>query len=223
MTFSLAGRCAETGMVGGVITTSSPAVGARCLWVRAGSGVVLTQNVTNPALGPLGLEEMGRGASAADGLAHLLTIEPYPAYRQLALLDRAGNSAHYSGAKALGVHATAAGVDCVAAGNLLAHEEVPAAMTTAFAASSGQLAERLLAALAAGLAAGGEAGPVHSAALVVCHTQPWPIVDLRVDWHEAPVAELARVWAVYQPQMADYILRADNPTAAPSYGVPGDE
>ncbi|MCA9989302.1 MAG: DUF1028 domain-containing protein, partial [Anaerolineales bacterium] len=73
------------------------------------------------------------------------------------------------------------------------------------------------------LAAGGEAGPVHSAALVVCHTQPWPIVDLRVDWHEAPVAELARVWAVYQPQMADYILRADNPTAAPSYGVPGDE
>ena len=223
MTFSLAGRCAETGMVGGVITTSSPAVGARCLWVRAGSGVVLTQNVTNPALGPLGLDQMGHGASAAHSLAHLLAIEPHAEYRQLALLDRAGSSAHYSGANALGIHATAAGVDCVAAGNLLANDGVPAAMSAAFAASSGHLASRLLAALAAGLTAGGEAGPVHSAALVVCHTQPWPIVDLRVDWHEEPVAELGRVWAVYQPQMADYILRADNPFAAPSYGVPGDE
>ena len=97
MTLSLAGRCVETGMVGAVITTSSPCVGARCLWVRSQSGVVLTQNVTNPALGPAGLDKMEQGLSANDALAHLLDIEPYPAYRQLALLDREGNSAQFSG------------------------------------------------------------------------------------------------------------------------------
>jgi len=96
-------------------------------------------------------------------------------------------------------------------------------MVAAFETSSGHLADRLLSAIDGGLAAGGEAGPVHSAALVVCHTQPWPIADLRVDWHDNPVAQLRAVWQVYQPQMADYILRADNPGAAPTYGVPGDE
>lgn len=223
MTLSLAGRCAETGMVGAVITTSSPCVGARCLWVRSQSGVVLTQNVTNPALGPAGLDKMAEGLNAGETLAHLLEIEPYPAYRQLALLDREGNSAQFSGQQALGVYATAFGSNCVAAGNLLDNPNVPAAMIEGFVNSSGHLADRLLDALDAGLAAGGEAGPVRSAALVVCHTQPWPIADLRVDWHDDPVRQLRVVWGVYQPQMADYILRADNPVAAPSYGVPGDE
>jgi len=211
MTLSLAGRCAKTGMVGAVITTSSPCVGARCLWVRSGSGVVLTQNVTNPALGPLGLDKMAEGSSAADALTHLLEIEPHPAHRQLALLDNQGQSA------------TAAGKNCVAAGNLLDNPDVPEAMVQAFENSEGYLADRLLSALEVGLAAGGEAGPVHSAALTLCHTQSWPIADLRVDWHEAPVDQLQTIWEVYQPQMADYILRADNPDAAPSYGVPGDE
>ncbi len=223
MTLSLAGRCAETGMVGAVITTSSPCVGARCLWVRSQSGVVLTQNVTNPALGPAGLDKMAEGLTAGDTLAHLLEIEPHPAYRQLAVLDREGNSAQFSGEQALGVYATASGSNCVSAGNLLDNPNVPAAMIEGFVNSSGHLADRLLDALDAGLAAGGEAGPVHSAALVVCDTQQWPIADLRVDWHDDPVQQLRIVWGVYQPQMADYILRADNPVAAPSYGVPGDE
>ena len=223
MTFSLAGRCADTGMLGGVITTSSPCVGARCLWVRAGSGVVLTQNVTNPGLGPAGLDKMAAGQTASAALTHLLQIEPHPAYRQLALLDSLGSAADFSGEHALGVHNTAAGENCVAAGNLLANPSVPEAMVAAFASQSGHLAERLLFALQAGLSAGGEAGPVKSAALVVCDTQPWPIADLRVDWHDTPIAQLQTVWSVYRPQMADYILRAGNPGAAPSYGVPGDE
>lgn len=223
MTLSLAGRCAETGMVGAVITTSSPCVGARCLWARSGSGVVLTQNVTNPALGPAGLDKMAAGMNAANTLTHLLKIEPHPAHRQLALLDRDGTVATFSGEQALGVYATAEGTNCVAAGNLLDNTGVPAAMVYAFESSSGHLADRLLSVLGAGLAAGGEAGPVHSGGLMVCHTQPWPIADLRVDWHDDPVAQLKTVWSVYQPQMADYILRADNPEAAPSYGVPGDE
>jgi uncharacterized Ntn-hydrolase superfamily protein len=75
----------------------------------------------------------------------------------------------------------------------------------------------------AGLAAGGEAGPVKSAGMVVVDTQAWPIADLRVDWHDAPLAELTALWALWKPQMRDYVTRALNPSAAPTYGVPGDE
>jgi uncharacterized Ntn-hydrolase superfamily protein len=84
------------------------------------------------------------------------------------------------------------------------------------------MAERLLAAVEAGLTAGGEVGPVRSVGMTVVDRWPWPIVDLRVDWHEEPIAELRRVWDVYRPQMTDYLTRALNPASAPSYGVPGD-
>lgn len=223
MTFSLAGRCAETGMLGAVISTSSPAVGARCVWVRADAGVVLTQNVTNPTLGPLGCSQMADGHDATTVMQRLLDFEPHPAYRQLALLDGAGKSAVFSGSHTLGIHATAQGENCVAAGNLLANTAVPQAMVDHFTTTSGHLAERLLLAIEAGVAAGGEMGPVHSAALLVYDTQTWPIVSLRVDWDAAPIQKLREVWQVYQPQMADYILRAAEPAGAPSYGVPGDE
>jgi uncharacterized Ntn-hydrolase superfamily protein len=93
-----------------------------------------------------------------------------------------------------------------------------------FENSGGQLAERLLAAMQAAVAVGGEAGPVHSAALVVVGELTWPIVDLRVDWaDEDPIGKLAQLWTAYRPQMHDYIVRALDPTKAPSYGVPGDE
>ena len=82
---------------------------------------------------------------------------------------------------------------------------------------------RLATALAAGLAAGGEVGEVKSAALLVVAEQSWPYVDLRVDWHDDPVAELARLWEIYAPQADDYVTRALDPDAAPSYGVPGNE
>ena len=84
------------------------------------------------------------------------------------------------------------------------------------------LAERLLAALEAGERAGGEEGPVRSAGLAVVDSLVWPTVDLRVDWHDAPIAELRRVWEVYAPQAGDYRQRALDPTRAPSFGVPGD-
>lgn len=224
MTFSLAGRCGRTGMVGAVISTSSPCVGARCLWVQAGAGVVLTQNVTNPALGPAGLAQMAAGATAVSTLAHMLTLEPYPDYRQVAVLDGGGETAVYSGSQTLGIYATASGENCIAAGNLLANTHIPQAMVDQFSRQLDlHLADRLLAALEAGLAAGGEMGPVRSAALTVCDQDSWPIADLRVDWHDAPIAQLRAIWQVYQPQMAAYILRAKDPRQAPSYGVPGDE
>jgi uncharacterized Ntn-hydrolase superfamily protein len=147
----------------------------------------------------------------------------YPEYRQLTVVDQDGRTAHHSGAKTLGRHAAAEGAGCVAAGNLLADPRVPGAMVNAYAADgSAHLAERLMRALEAGLAAGGEDSPVRSAGLYVVDRQVWPICDLRVDWHDDPIAELRQVWAVYRPQMADYLMRAIDPTQAPSYGVAGD-
>jgi uncharacterized Ntn-hydrolase superfamily protein len=95
-------------------------------------------------------------------------------------------------------------------------------MIEAFAASSGALGDRLIAALRGALRAGGEAGPVRSAGLLLVDKVPWPAADLRVDWSEDPIEELARVWDVYAPQMQDYATRALNPEAAPSFSVPGD-
>ena len=80
-----------------------------------------------------------------------------------------------------------------------------------------------MAALAAGLRAGGEAGPVHSAGLIIVSDVPWPVTDLRVDWSDDPIAELTALWRLWQPQAEAYRLRALNPSAAPNYGVPGDE
>ena len=80
-----------------------------------------------------------------------------------------------------------------------------------------------MAALAAGLRAGGEAGPVHSAGLIIVSDVPWPVTDLRVDWSEDPIAELTALWRLWRPQAEAYRLRALDPAAAPSYGVPGDE
>jgi uncharacterized Ntn-hydrolase superfamily protein len=96
-------------------------------------------------------------------------------------------------------------------------------MIEAFAARAGDaLGDRLVAALRAGLAAGGEAGPVRSAGLLVADAVAWPVTDLRVDWAEDPVGELADLWELWKPQMDDYVLRALDPSAAPGFGVPGD-
>jgi uncharacterized Ntn-hydrolase superfamily protein len=223
MTISLAGCCARTGAVGGIIASSSPAVASRCLWVGR-DGVVLSQNVTDPVLGVLGLELLEQGYGAPGVLAQLTTARAHSEWRQLAVLDRGGHSALFTGAKGLGITATAQGRDCVGAGNLLANIGVVAAMVQAFESRSQDfIADRLLAALEAGLAAGGEAGPVHSAGIAVYEHDVWPCVDLRVDWSEATLlADLQSLWNRYQPQMKDYVNRARNPEQAPSFGVPGD-
>ena len=225
MTFSIVGRCAETGQLGIAISSSSIAVGARCPWVRGGVGAVATQNITLPALGPEILDLLEAGESAAAALDKALTRHGYSQYRQVAVIDQHGATALFTGSEALGVHNALAGEQCVAAGNLLASPQVIAAMVQAFAAASGELlADRLLAAMQAAMAAGGEAGPVHSAALSVVSDLLWPIVDLRVDWAEYdPIGELGKLWSAYRPQMNDYVTRALDPTQAPSYGVPGDE
>lgn len=223
MTFSLVARCARTGQVGMVISSSSPAVAARCAHVRAGVGAVASQNITDPALGPLILDRLAAGLSAAEALAAITEHRPHIDYRQLLVVDRTGLTEIHSGAQVLGVWGQAQGKDCAAGGNLLASDSIPAAMVAAFEAATGHLGERLIQALEAGLAAGGEAGPVHSAGLKIADRLDWPLVDLRIDWADDPIGILRAAWGVYAPQMLAYVQRAEDPTQAPSYGVPGDE
>jgi uncharacterized Ntn-hydrolase superfamily protein len=224
MTFSIVGRCAETGQLGIAISSSSIAVGARCPWLRPGVGAVVTQNITLPALGPQVLDHLEFGLPPAQALEHTLTRNGYNPFRQLSVIDHLGRTAHFSGSETLGTHHAVAGEQCVGAGNLLAERAVIEALVHTFETSGGQLADRLLAALQAALAAGGEAGPVHSAAMMVVGVLSWPIVDLRIDWAEHdPVAQLGQLWSAYRPQMEDYITRALDPAKAPNYVVPGDE
>lgn len=211
-------------MFGVAISSSSPAVAARCAHARARVGAVASQNVTDPRLGPMALDLMAAGAGAAAAIAELQRRGSFMEYRQVLAVDREGGSAIHSGARSLGIWTQAQARDVAAGGNLLANDGVPQAMVAAFLGSSGHLGDRLLAALRAGLEAGGEAGPVHSAGLLVVDEQPWPLVDLRCDWTEdCPIAAVEKAWQIYKPQMADYVLRALDPRRAPSYGVPGDE
>lgn len=225
MTFSIVGRCGRSGMFGVAITTSSICVGARCPHARAGAGAVATQNVTDPTLGPAILDQLAAGRSAQKALNHVIEGTTNLDYRQLTVVDIKGGTASFTGTNILGTHAESAGKDCYAAGNLLSTEAVPAAMTAEYESNSAEhIAERLLRSLEAGIDAGGEEGDVHSAALLVVHEHPFPLVDLRVDWADAdPVVQLRRLWGDYEPQMHDYLTRAIDPAAAPSYGVPGDE
>lgn len=224
MTFSLVARCAKTGMFGTAISSSSPAVAARCSFARAGVGAVSTQNITDPSLGPLCLNLMEQGLSASAAIDKLRTVATHLAYRQVLSVDKSGETAIHSGSHSLGIWTQAEGVDVASGGNLLANEQVPQAIVDAFESTKGHLGDRLIAAMRAGLAAGGEAGPVHSAGMIMVDEVSWPVADLRCDWtEECPIDTIATAWDVYKPQLAAYVQRALDPSQAPSYGVPGDD
>ena len=224
MTFSLVARCARTGMFGVAISSSSPAVAARCSYARAGVGAVASQNVTDQTLGPLALDLMQGGLSAAEAIAEVRRRGKFIEYRRVLAVDRNGETAIHSGPNSLGIWTQAQARDVASGGNLLANDGVPQAIVDGFLASSGHLGDRLIAAMRAGLAAGGEAGPVHSAGLKIVDKVSWPVADLRCDWTEGcPIEAVATAWEVYKPQLDAYIQRALDPRQAPSYGVPGDE
>ncbi|MBC3248337.1 MULTISPECIES: DUF1028 domain-containing protein [Pseudomonas] len=223
MTFSVVARCAETGQLGIAISSSSIAVGARCPWLRPGVGAVASQNITLPSLGPQVLDLLEQGLAPSEALATVIA-QDHSQYRQVTVIDSQGRTAHFSGAQTLGIYNAVSGEQCVAAGNMLANPGVITAMVAAFETASGHLADRLLAAMHAGVAGGGEAGPVHSAALVIVDDLLWPVVNLRVDWADAdPISTLDHLWQVYRGQLQDYIDRAINPQIAPGYAVPGDD
>jgi len=223
MTFSIVARDAS-GALGMAVSSSSPAVAARCIHLRSGVGAVGSQNITDPRYGRTLLDALEGGASPDEALAALVAADPTAPYRQVAIVDAAGRVAVHSGAHTLGTYAAAAGDGVVAAGNLLASTAVPAAMVAAFQEAVGDLELRLLSALRAGLAAGGEAGAVHSAGLGVVRDAGWNVTDLRVDWDEDdPVGRLASLVELWMPQRDDYVTRGIHPQTAPAYGVPGDE
>jgi len=222
MTFSIIARCPASGQFGAAVASSSPAVAARCIRARAGVGAAVSQNITDPALGPAALALMATGSTPAQALTELQQ-RPHISYRQMMAIDASHPPALFTGADCLGVLASVAGQHAACAGNMLASLDVPTAMLTAFEQAKGPLAQRLMQAMLAGQAAGGEAGPVHSAGLLVYGELDWPMVDLRLDWVESsPVEALHAAWKIYEPQVQDYITRARDPRVAPSFGVPGD-
>ena len=224
MTFSLVARCVETGMFGVAVSSSSPAVAARCAYARAAVGAVASQNVTDPTLGPLALDLMEQGLSAEDAIAEVRKRGKFIEYRQVLAVDNTGRTAIHSGPNSLGIWTQAMAQNVASGGNMLANDGVPQAIVDGFLASTGHLGDRLIAAMRAGLAAGGEAGPVHSAGMKLVDKVSWPVADLRCDWTEAcPIEAVATAWEVYKPQLEAYIQRALDPREAPSYGVPGDE
>ncbi len=218
MTLSLVARCERTGQFGAVIASSSMAVAARCIHVRAGAGAVATQNVTDPRLGPRALGLLERGHGAQRTLDELVRTSRAIEWRQLAIVDAQGRAAAFTGERALGLHAAATADNAVAAGNLLADRMVPRRMLEAFFDAAGELGDRLVAALTAGRDAGGETRPLHASGLLVTDRMSWPVTDLRVDWTDGdPVAELRSLWDRWRPQYRDYVMRALEPESAPGF------
>jgi uncharacterized Ntn-hydrolase superfamily protein len=217
MTFSLVGRCARTGMLGAAVTSSSIAVGSRCAYAMAGVGAALTQHRTDPRLGPLALDLLARGFTAEAAMQAIVAgTEGTRSWRQLAIIDAAGRTATFSGTDVRGEKGEACGQDCAAVANIVRSAEIPRAMVAAFEnAPSLPLARRLIDALQAGEAAGGEHEPVASAGLIVAHREAFPYVNLRVDQHAQPIAELGRLWEIYAREADAYVVRAVDPDRDP--------
>jgi uncharacterized Ntn-hydrolase superfamily protein len=224
MTFSLVAKCEETGMFGTAVTSSSPAVAARCSYTRSGVGAVSSQNITDPSLGNFALDLLEEGLTAKEAIAKITKEKKNLEFRQILIIDGSGQIAIHSGNNSLGIFSDSFGKNVLSAGNLLANKNVTKAVVDKFEKTQGDLGDRLVSALQGGLDAGGEAGPIHSAGMQISDKVSWPIVDLRCDWSDdCPVKKLSQLWKIYKPQVNDYLQRALDPTKAPSYGVPGDQ
>jgi uncharacterized Ntn-hydrolase superfamily protein len=217
MTFSIAGLCRRTGQFGCALTTSSMAAGARAASVASGIGVVLHQARSDPRLGTIGMRSLEQGRSATEALAEMVASTPHTRWRQLAVLDLRGGVATFTGEKCTDAKGEMHGDGAVAVGNGLASAKVPAAMLRGFeAAPEKDLAERLIMALEYGLDAGGEAYPLRSASLRVAQVGvPFTPVDLRVDFNDAPIAELRRLNGLWAPMIFGYVMRCLDPDNSP--------
>ena len=215
MTFSIIGRCPRTRQLGAAVSTSNIAVGTRVPFARAGVGAILTQHRTDPRLGPRGLDLLASGCTAEEALRALIASTVHIDWRQVAVIDAAGRTAAHSGKHVKPHLGEVHGKDCVAIGNILANERVVPTMTAAFQVDGHKhLADRLLTALEAGLEAGGEHGPVRSAALLVVQEERFPLVDLRIDAAERPIAALRALWQEYLPWVDEFVVRAVDPDRA---------
>lgn len=218
MTYSIVARCARTGQLGAAGTTSDIAIGARVPWLAAGVGAVVTQHRTDPRLGPHLLASLAAGADAEAAIEAAVASTPDARWRQLAAVPAAGPGAAFSGGlvdRAFFAEIVAA--DHIVVGNVLADPEVGQAVSREFTACADQpLAERMVRALQSGLEAGGEQWPLRSAYLKVVAVESFPLVDLRVDEHDRPLAELRRLWDLYRPLTDQFVARALTPDSVPT-------
>lgn len=201
-TFSITARCPRTGEFGVAVSTKVPAVGSLCPFARADVGAIASQSFVNPYLGIWGLQHLAEGLSAEETLGKLLASDPDAQKRQLAVVDRDGRAAAFTGTECDTWNGHRTGDGYAVAGNMLVGRETIDAMAVAFEAKAGEsLAERLLSALEAGQQAGGDKRGRQSAALYVVATEEYPLLDLRVDEHQDPVRELRRVYEVVKVQL----------------------
>lgn len=219
MTFSIVARCARTGELGVAVSTAVPAVGSMCPYMRAGVGAVSTQSWVNPYLAMHALDGLEQGDSAEAALERVLRTDSAAALRQIGIVDREGRSAVWTGSNCTAWAGHRRGADYTVQGNMLTGSETVQAMAEAFELRAGKpLDERLMAALEAGQAAGGDRRGRQSAALRIVRSEAYPALDLRVDEHAEPVAELRRVLEVARHQLVPFIdgmPTRDEPGRAP--------
>ncbi len=195
MTASIVARDPGTGELGVGVFTAWPAVGSVVPFAQPGVGAVATQSLVEISFGPRALELLSEGVGPADAVEQLIGSDPKPAVRQLGVIAVDGEGAGFTGDACVPYAEEAAGSGCRCQANMMASEGVPETMAQAFEAAEGELGVRLLAALEAGQAAGGDARGRMSAALLVVPPggEPWRrSVDLHVDYDEDPLAELSR-------------------------------
>lgn len=211
MTFTIVGRCQDTGHHGICMATSSPAVGNRCSFVSR-DGSVAFQAIAEPRLGAFGLKLLEEGRSPSRTIAELCASDDWPHLRQIGIVDRDGRSAGFTGDGNLDWAGHRIGPGYVAMGNVLAGEQVVAAIEESFVKSAGDpIEERLLAAIEAGRDAGGQEEGQYSASLLTFGSESFSRCDLRVDLSKEPEAELRRIYDWYRPLIPYFEERPSNP------------
>jgi uncharacterized Ntn-hydrolase superfamily protein len=224
VTFSIVAADPEAGDWGVAVASRFPCVGAVVPWAKAGVGAVATQSWANTALGPEGLGLMGEGVSAEEALRRLLDEDEGREDRQVGFVDAAGRAATFTGSRCMAWAGGATGPGFAAQGNILLGEPVVAELARVYAATEGDLCDRLLAALLAGDAAGGDRRGRQSAALLVVREgggyegRNDRYIDLRVDDHPEAPHELSRLFEVWDTTM----LIRDDPLLAADPGLVAD-
>ncbi len=212
MTFTLIARCARTGMLGIGTATNAFCVGVRVPFIRRRLGAVAIMAMADERLGPLGLRLLETGYHAAGAIEQMVVADPYAEYRQLGIVDDDGHAAARTGAENKDWAGHRTGPGYVVLGNALAGEQVVAAMEQAFLDDPDEdLEERLMRAIEAGRDAGGQPNGQRSAALLVFEDKEFSRVDLRVDIHDQPEAELRRIFDIYRPAIPYYNQRQTDP------------
>jgi uncharacterized Ntn-hydrolase superfamily protein len=218
-TFSISGRCARTGELGIAVSTAAMCVGALVPYVRTGAGAVATQAFVNPYLGIRGLEYLAGGMRAQEVVDKLVAGDAGIADRQVAVIDASGGSAAFSGEDCVEWFGHRVDEDVAVAGNMLTGPETLDAMLEAWrAGDESHLGERLLAALEAGLAAGGDKRGHRSAALRVVGEEEYAAMDIRIDDADEPVAALRTLFSTAQEKLFPIIGRLPsrrNPIGSP--------